>query len=545
MTQKVNTRYERLLRGPAYEPVYLVIFDDIPTRFSTGPVKDAIGTTKPYMRNLSGGGAQVTVSEGRTSLANRSFSLLDISTMVTQLAFEYQLANRIVTIKAGFANLSESDYVILFVGRILNYTLSNDNVTWTFDCLTLVKDERKQIFMAQATTSAPVAVPDVTINAISTTLFPAATAGVCYLRIDDEVISYTGTTPITFTGCLRGQLGTVAATHDSGAQITNLVHLQGNPLTLALQIMMSTGTGSNGDYDVLPACAGLGIDQALVAIDKFTTQRDQWLSYFVFQFEESERVDGKTFLEEQIYTFCNSYPVVDNYGRLSIKVYGPPLPNQIQQELNNSHLVSPPVFAGSVFDRYFFNEVDLSYDYDFISQEFASRTLYDDPASQAIFDDVATRTLTSRGIRTGNMAQAKIDNFALRFLKRFAIPSPILQARVLYSRRLLEASDIVPLTSDTIPNLATGKMGVDNVLMEIIGIEPDDLNGIQTYTLLNTGYSYGRKYAAISPSAQAPINFPDFSAATPAQKNYAFISQKINATKGIMGDGSDGYYITG
>ena len=40
------------------------------------------------------------------------------------------------------------------------------------------------------------------------------------VKIDDEIISYTATTATTLTGCLRGQEGTVAATHAGAATVT-------------------------------------------------------------------------------------------------------------------------------------------------------------------------------------------------------------------------------------------------------------------------------------------------------------------------------------
>lgn len=69
-----------------------------------------------------------------------------------------------------------------------------------------------------------------------------------YVRIDNEIIRYTGITPgvnDTFTSLARGQLGTTAASHAAGAEVTSFYRLQGNPLDLALKLMLS---GWNGPY---------------------------------------------------------------------------------------------------------------------------------------------------------------------------------------------------------------------------------------------------------------------------------------------------------
>ena len=137
-----------------------------------------------------------------------------------------------------------------------------------------------------------------------------------------------------------------------------------------------------------------------------------------------------------------------------------------------------------------------------------------------------------------------IQRIANRFLKRFSVPSPLMNAEVFYSQRLLQQADIVPITSSKVRNLQQGVIGIVARMFEILGVTPNWLNATQQLQLLDTGYTYGRRYAGISPSAQPPINFPVYSQASAQQRNYGFISQKINATTGQMGDGSPGYYIT-
>jgi hypothetical protein len=57
-----------------------------------------------------------------------------------------------------------------------------------------------------------------TITVTSTTGFP--TTG--QIRITNEVITYTGVTPTTFTGCTRGSRGTTAASHSTGVGVTKI-----------------------------------------------------------------------------------------------------------------------------------------------------------------------------------------------------------------------------------------------------------------------------------------------------------------------------------
>lgn len=65
------------------------------------------------------------------------------------------------------------------------------------------------------------------------------------IRIDDEVIAYTGITGTKLTGCTRGYLGTTAANHEDGADASTFYRLLGSCIDLALKLMLSTGDGSS------------------------------------------------------------------------------------------------------------------------------------------------------------------------------------------------------------------------------------------------------------------------------------------------------------
>ena len=66
-----------------------------------------------------------------------------------------------------------------------------------------------------ANLSAAVAADSTTITVSGTGGFPGSGT----LLIDSERVSYTGTTPTTFTGVTRGAAGTIPATHANGAAV--------------------------------------------------------------------------------------------------------------------------------------------------------------------------------------------------------------------------------------------------------------------------------------------------------------------------------------
>jgi len=79
-----------------------------------------------------------------------------------------------------------------------------------------------------------------------------------YIRIDDELIQYTGTTGTTFTGLTRGALGSTAVGHDDNSQVRALYSLEGNPLDLALSLMMS-GFGTDPMHENIPVTSFLKV----------------------------------------------------------------------------------------------------------------------------------------------------------------------------------------------------------------------------------------------------------------------------------------------
>lgn len=73
---------------------------------------------------------------------------------------------------------------------------------------------------SQTTLTAGITNAVTTIPVASTATFPVASVGAPKaFYIENETITYTGTTATSFTGCTRGALGTTAAAHLSGASV--------------------------------------------------------------------------------------------------------------------------------------------------------------------------------------------------------------------------------------------------------------------------------------------------------------------------------------
>jgi hypothetical protein len=110
----------------------------------------------------------------------------------------------------------------------------------------------------------------------------------------------------------------ITATHDAP------VIIGGHPLVIALLILLSTGTGTNGPYDQLAAENGLAIPAAFIDVVGFEAAIADFPSDG-YCFTITGPVTGKDFLETEIFKTINAYPLVRQDGSLTVKLYTPVL----------------------------------------------------------------------------------------------------------------------------------------------------------------------------------------------------------------------------
>ncbi len=84
----------------------------------------------------------------------------------------------------------------------------------------------------------------ITLDDASNLITPADAVD-SYIRIGDELIQYTTITGPQLTGITRGALGTTAAAHSTGDEVTTFYTLSGDPIELALKIMLSDEGNNN------------------------------------------------------------------------------------------------------------------------------------------------------------------------------------------------------------------------------------------------------------------------------------------------------------
>lgn len=123
--------------------------------------------------------------------------------------------------------------------------------------------------LGATTLTADAAAADTTLTVASTTnwVYDQFGSGYGLLKIENEYIAFTGTTATTFTGCIRGSLGTTADAYVIGDAVAGVALLQGHPLDVARRVLLSHSEAGNGAFDTYDYRWGLAIRQTLVDVE--------------------------------------------------------------------------------------------------------------------------------------------------------------------------------------------------------------------------------------------------------------------------------------
>ena len=72
-----------------------------------------------------------------------------------------------------------------------------------------------------------------------------------YITLEDEIIKYTSISGNDLLGCVRGSLNTIAVMHDSDVDLSSLFTISGNPIDIALKLMLSNRVDSIASGSIL------------------------------------------------------------------------------------------------------------------------------------------------------------------------------------------------------------------------------------------------------------------------------------------------------
>lgn len=201
---------------------------------------------------------------GTSSITSFQITLIDFNELVTKLISPgFELADvlgREAFVYLGYKDtIFPTDYILLFNGIIdevesggtIKLNVANPEQRKRQDIFPQIETDLDGLINSSVTT--------IKLSSVANLVLPVTGILETYVRIDDEIIRYTGINTGTneITGCTRAQFATVAVNHDDGASVSSFLRLQGTAIDLALYLMLS---GPNQYYKEDYPVSNFGVD---------------------------------------------------------------------------------------------------------------------------------------------------------------------------------------------------------------------------------------------------------------------------------------------
>lgn len=544
------------------------------------------------------------------SISTFNVALIDKDEEITQLITPddtvsptFDVLGRKCKIFLGFDETAfPDDYITIFRGVITDIVSIPGKVTFTINHpdnkkrASLYKEFNTQLDGAiDATTTtivfdettdllSPITGPDLTID-------PSFES---FVRIDDEIIQFTGTTATTITGVTRGALGTTGASHSDEADVKSFYRLQGNSMDLALKLMLSgfndnfiedeelesfniisptltvdnaiffketnvldvygltvgdfiTTIGAanaannvtlkvidgivetdDGDYITISGVTfvdetssaatisfrsqydtladGMRMSPDEVDVDEHERLKRLFLSSFDYDFFLKETVDGKEFLEEQIYSPIAAYSL-PRKSRASAGYHIGPIPGQktpILSDINVKRADQIKLKRGT--SRNFFNEILYRFEEDVLEDRFlAGRITISQTSKDRILGAPKSLNIDSKGLRRSLLGASIALSQSNRRLDRYKFGAESISIEVLYKIGFnVEIGDIIIFEGKNlkVTDITRGDREFKSRLMEVQNKTFNIKSGKIKLDLIDTNFLGQGRYALIGPSSQ-------------------------------------------
>lgn len=272
MTMSVSQRTLQASERIEKSPVLVLCIDGLDTKYGTTVLFELIRIGDPGllidgtwviggMREIDDQSSLLSMSESTNSIrqtldidkgrgstiSSMELGLVDFNLEATRLITPGLVLDDILGRKClvflGFEGVPFSEYNLIFRGNVDDIKSLPGLVKIN---LAHPDNKKRQLIAPKTETKITGAV-----NGIQTTGFILETATEViqpnadttfrtYMRLEDEIIEYTGLSGNTLTGVVRGQLGTTPAAHDANTDIVSFFVLEGHVVDLALKIMLSS-----------------------------------------------------------------------------------------------------------------------------------------------------------------------------------------------------------------------------------------------------------------------------------------------------------------
>lgn len=488
--QTFPVEFAQAAQAPSKRPRYVVriVFDtnspsctshdDIPS--VPGDVIDGV------LREPSAISQRIVPDEGRSEIGSFTFSLIDKSSEFTDAIRAKLLTDlegirgRRVIFYEGYEGFDFTDFQVFQTQVVQNASYANG--VYTVRCQDVTREQRKSIFEPKFTTLRDsISATDTTVPVYVTTGFstvvhgtswsdaPSSTVG--YIRVENEIIRYTGKTSDSFTGCTRGVLNTQAIAHavDAGTaaerrtKVEEYIYLELPAVKLAWAILTGELYGS---ANVLPSHWHLGIDTALIRESDFTgIGPDLWdpsddSAALPLRFEGLKKTDGKRFLEKEIYLLLGCYSPIYSDGTLGLRR----LPALLGDAAPVATLTEREITSvGELLhdDQSMHNVFRINWNHDPIKDQFTRITYYTDADSVSIHGSADLKEYSFKGLHGSRHTDAVVAQRLNALRDAYSHPPERIPVTVQGSLSYLEIGDVIRLKVANVRDYAGTTSSID------------------------------------------------------------------------------------
>lgn len=380
-----------------------------------------------------------------TTVNTNSFSLVDRDEVVTQLfsANDKIFQGDLVEIWIGRSGVSMpfSDY--LKIADTYTTKISKQDASYNFQ----TREAKDRLSNGAFTDQAKLGVDILSGTTVITLQDASNMPSSGLFKLDDEFISYTGIIGNDLQACIRGEQSSVPVAHSLGSDVYVAEVIQANPITLLLQLLISSGGG--GTYDVLND--GAAISETLIDITEFEQVRTEYFSADTYKFILYNLDSLKKFLENEILLPLNIRMRTNNNGKIGLAVLDRPTFNLDAPDLTHSNIVSVPTYE--VDENKVYNRLKIEWEYSDTTQKYANISQYSDANSIAEFGDKSPVTLKFKGIKSSLSGQTICDKIAEIFFLRFAYPKPLVTFKTFMSASVWELGEKAYVETSLLPTV--------------------------------------------------------------------------------------------
>ena len=280
---------------------------------------------------------------------------------------------------------------------------------------------------------------------------------------------------------------------------------------LVLEIDSSATVKFKSQYNVLPEGAGIGLTNREVDVEGHQdVDRFNPNTLPTYSFALEEEVDGKEFIDKEIYFPASLYSI-PRKAKISLKIVQPPLSiNEIIRFNENTITNINDVRILRSTHNFFYNTLVYKYGFDFIDDKFLTGKVFiNNQSRERIKVGTSQLNIEALGLVNNTETLNLIDRQALRLFDRYKFAAQQIEnVEVTYDIGFnLEIGDVVIFGSGTmqLTDLSTGQPIFTERLCEVINLSKDVTSGKVKCTLLETAYDLNARYGIISLSSLTSV----------------------------------------